>query len=630
MDCSSINKIFSDSIFKKEMDINIKQILLDREQNCTLIFNPDEDECFTDGKIINIGVMEEFKSLNSFEIFALTKGLVGHEASHIRWSNFKDLKQFHKDILNMKYNSDISLSLANILEDGRIERLLCNDLKGYKKYIQYLNLKVIYGNGNLVCSDLFTNLLNTILFLSKLGIYPKNFRDIFSLEEQDFIKNEIEPRVIKSVLSNSHKATLNMTIELLNIISEKFRDLKLDTLNQELKDFTKNNINPGYNTSEGGEEPLKSNKFDSNKDFRIDDKNVDMMQINIFKVDLNASQSGNNSSTCTKDINLNKLLSNLEKQLEKEFDDISQNSNPNFKKENQLNKKDSYFESIDLTSINNAYKSNNLREPNFKYEYIEDNFESYPTESLFHIRMLEKQFKKILKNDDSYIKNQRKGRLDVSNLWKISSVYDKNIFTKKNTLEDSKYAVYILIDLSGSMNSKLKYKEAINTAIKIEGSLLSLNNVEVKTVGFDYKRRSRLRVFKDFKERKSRIVNALYKNYTGESNRDGFAIRVALDDLRKHSAKNKLLIIISDGRPSWDGESLEEAMTDVKNAVHEGRKDAVIMSVLINEGEILDNIKECFYYMYEDKGTIMVNIKNNPEELINNIVLYIKKLFKKR
>lgn len=627
---NDIKELFNNAIFKKEMDINIKQILLDREQKCTLVFNTQNNECFTDGKIINIGAMDEFKDLDKFEIFALIKGLIGHEASHIRWSNFKDLKKFHQDILSKGYNPSISLSLANILEDGRIERLLCEYLKGYKKYIQYLNLKVIYGNGNLAYNDLFTNLLNTILFLSKLGVYPKNFEEVFNFEQQQFILNEVEPRVIKSVLSNSHKTTLEMTIELLDIISNKFDDITLENLNSELENFTKDNANPGYNTSEGSVELSKDDKLDSNDNLNIKDKNISKAHCNEFKIDLNASQDNKDSLVKLEDKYLNELISDLEQKLQEEFEIAIKSNNSTIANKINSNIKDNYFENIDLSSINSAYKSNKLKEPNFKYEYIDDDFKPYPNESLFHIKILEKQFKRILKNDDFYMKNQRRGKIDGSSLWKISSVHDKNIFSKKSVLENSDYAVYILIDLSGSMNSRLKYKEAINTALKIEGSLVNLNNVEVKTVGFDYKGRSRLRVFKDFKEKKSRIANALYTNYTGETNRDGFAIRVALDDLKRHNAKNKLLIIISDGRPSWEGESPEESMTDVKNAVHEGRKDAIIMSVLINEGKILDNIKDCFYYMYEDKGTIMVDIKNNPEELMNNLILYLKKLFKKR
>ena len=285
---------------------------------------------------------------------------------------------------------------------------------------------------------------------------------------------------------------------------------------------------------------------------------------------------------------------------------------------------------IVLLNINNNYNRNYLKEPNFKYEEIDAPYMPYPSEFMSDIKILEKQFKQLLKNDDEFVKKQKRGRIDSSSLWKMNTIYDNNIFIKKTIQNESDYGIYILIDLSGSMDGGDKYKQAITTALKIEGALANLSGVKVKTVGFDYTNRSRLRVFKNFNDKKTKTPNALYNSYIGSSNRDGFAIRVALEDLKRINCKNKLLVVISDGRPAWEGESIAEAMLDVKKAVHEGRKESMIMSVLINNGRIFDNIKESFHYMYEDKGTIMVDIDKEPEILLGSIVYYLKKLFKKR
>lgn len=623
---TDILRIFNSVTLKNEMDINIKQILLERYEKCTLLFNANSNECFTDGKVINIGVIDVFEGLNDFEIFALIKGLVGHEASHVKWSNFKDLKSFHNDILKSKYNVEISLSLANILEDGRIERLLCYELRGFKKYIHFLNLVAIYREGLLTSKDLISNILNTILFLSKLGLYPINFEDVFSKKQQLFITEKIEPLVRQGISSKSHKEVLCITREIIEILSEEFEDLYSTSINDDIQEFIDKNIDPGYNTSEGGSYEMGDLKDVLSNQW----KSVSNAHLDVFKMDLNVSEDTlNNNKQFTED-DIKDILSDLKESMLNEFENLINSSTLNNSSDENKENLDNYFDEIDLSSINNQYDSRDKMEPNFKYEYITDNYKPYPEELLFDIRMLEKQFKKLLKNDNLFLKNQKKGKIDTSKLWKVSSIYDNYVFEKKYNIEDSKYAIYILIDLSGSMDSKIKYNEAIKTALKIEGSLINFNNVEVKTVGFDYTQQSRLRVFKDFKEKQSRTANALFENYTGETNRDGFAIRVALQDLKRHQASNKLLIVISDGRPSWDGESHKESMLDVKEAVHEGRKISTIMSILINEGTIFENIKDCFYYMYENKGTIMVDVKNNPEQLMNNLVLYLKNLFKKR
>lgn len=611
LDYDNYKNIFNNRFFKNEMEMNIRHILFNRPQKYSFVLSEKHQDCFTDGKTITIGLLEEFKGLSTPEIFAMIKALVGHEASHVRWSNFNDLKNFHSEVLKIGYDPNFAISLANIMEDGRIERLLCSDLPGYKKYIKYLNLSLIYKDGTIANLDSLNNIFNIMLFIAKLEVYPLNFFSVFNEQEQDFINNIVKPKVLECVKSSSSKELFNLTLELLELISNNFYDLKNCTISEGLGVILSKNLDPGYSTCEGS--VLEDNKINYEVNYWCDSENIKLDTTNTLKMDLNASE----------------LLNKLIDEVNKDFDKLNELDKLKKIKDGVENSSNDFFNNIDLSNINDIY-SRDLKEPNFEYEKVNAPYTPYPSELALPIRLLENQFKKQLMNDTTVFKNQRRGRLNSSSLWKLDSVYDRNVFIKKNNLENIDYAVYILIDLSGSMNSKLKYKEAINTAVKIEGSLVNLNGVKVKTVGFDYFDGTRMRVFKDFNEKKSRTAHALVENYTGGCNRDGFAIRVALEDLRKNGSKNNLLVVISDGRPLWDNQSTEQAMKDVKEAVHEGRRDTTIMSVLINEGEIYQYIKDSFYYMYEDKGTIMIDINSKSEELTNMIVLYLKQLFKKR
>ena len=112
-------------------------------------------------------------------------------------------------------------------------------------------------------------------------------------------------------------------------------------------------------------------------------------------------------------------------------------------------------------------------------------------------------------------------------------MHDGNVFYKENNNKNGGCAVYILIDLSGSTLGT-KYELEMATAICIEGALMNIPDVEVKTVGFSHfyndsmggYRASRgfssryirdetgyscMRVFKDFKEKRSKTPYA-YKN----------------------------------------------------------------------------------------------------------------------
>lgn len=608
MKTKEIEQLYKNNMFRMEMDINIKQILINRNKECYLMLDLDNNTCFTDGDTINIGVMEEFKGLRSFEIFGLIKALVGHEASHVRYSNFEELIKFQEKVNSLRFNEDIALTIANILEDGRIERLLCEDLRGYTNYIRYLNLKFIYKDGCIEGGTAVSRIIYVILFLSKMGIYPSNFKEIFNKEEQEFIKEMVEPIVFKSIQEKSHRDLLDNTLELLKILCNMFNEIKNEKINNNsLKNVINANKNPKYNTSD-----------------EIIDKKIKPLREAVIECESNTSPSHFDN------LEINLEYCDIQNRIISDYEGVMKNNKDILNRVSD-NKKDCYFDNVDLDFVNNMYNKEALKESLFEYEVADNEFIQYPKELIFDIKILERNFKKILKNDTLEMKNQKKGKLNSSKLWRLSTTYENNVFMKNSLQEKSDYAVYILIDLSASMDSTLKYKEAIATAIKIEGALMNLPNVSIKTAGFNYVNNStHLTIFKDFKESRSRTSSALYKNYTNGSNRDGFAIRVALKDLEKQHAKNNLLVVISDGKPSWNGESVKESMYDVKMAVHEGRRRNTIMGVLINEGEILEDTRRSFYYMYEDKGAITINVKNKPKDLTNIIALYVRKLLKNK
>ena len=256
--------MFSSSFFKSEMDINIKQILLDRKQRCEFVLDVNINGCFTDGRRITIGAMDEIKDLEPWQTFGLVKALVGHEAAHIRWSNFNELKSFKNQIEDMRFDVNFALSISNAVEDGRIERLLCEDLKGFRKYINHLNLVLIYKDGKISNSSRLANIFNLILFVSKTATLPLNFTDIFTDEEQDFIYNKIIPCVKRGVNSNSSKGMFSSVFSILELINKEYEDLTHEIV--EDKSTFDRFSDPEYNTSEeGAYDELDLSDFNSNR-----------------------------------------------------------------------------------------------------------------------------------------------------------------------------------------------------------------------------------------------------------------------------------------------------------------------------------------------------------------------------
>ena len=64
--------------------------------------------------------------------------------------------------------------------------------------------------------------------------------------------------------------------------------------------------------------------------------------------------------------------------------------------------------------------------------------------------------------------------------------------------------------------------------------------------------------------------------------------------LKKRNAKNRLLIVLSDGQPAASGYNSKSGITDTKNAIREAKKYVSVLGVAIG-----NNDTEKIHYMYE-------------------------------
>ena len=816
MDLRAIERLFNERSFKRMMESNIAHILCRTDKRTSFVLTSKTSEIYTDGSKIVVGLPKEYEGMTYGEIYSMVKACVGHESAHVKWSNFNAIKGYLQEVNRRKVGTSLGHSMFNIIEDGRIERLLCEELPGYIKHIQFLNSTLIKKDGALSDKEhVLANIIGVIHFLAVLGVYPTNYTDLLEEKERDLIESKIHPLVLKGVMTNSYKVVQDVCLEILDLLKDYIPTPQ--TMPQELIEFLEALAQETYQSSDGQDGEDRSdldglvnmimqsiqeqrgsgdNSKNSNQDQNGDkneqkdtennssSKNGNQSQEESSNEEQDGSESGgkDNTSSGTKSSS-SKESDNGEDSAENEDgessgskagnsessddldengdgtssadeteadelsdknsggsgdeaneesdegsdnkDNSSNNSNKNSTendsdKQNQENSKDgqssesgenkdgdnkndsksnsqndsdnldnkercdllpahfkdssldnsdfdyekeekdffenlkeeinqeaqrafekaekeeqrassneanSFHEGIDLSEVNSNYTSNR-QEPDFEFIYPSYPFRKPQQEFNLKIHGLRKVFEKILKNDETHYKGQKKGRLDTKRLWRVG-LNDTHVFKKKNVTEKSDYSVEILIDASGSMWDRLKYKNALGTAICIEAALTGLEGVEVKTVAFNFTNGTRMVVLKDFNDKESKTPYAYETDITTGSNRDGFAIRVALNDLKKRNSKNKLLVIISDGMPNARPyESSEESIADVKDAVHKGRKDTSIVSILINDGPIHDSTRQVFQHMYEEKGSILVDVYNEPDALMKNIILYLKKMFK--
>lgn len=162
-------------------------------------------------------------------------------------------------------------------------------------------------------------------------------------------------------------------------------------------------------------------------------------------------------------------------------------------------------------------------------------------------------------------------RLDNNHLYRT----DKRLFSRKIMPEDiPDMAVGILIDCSGSMNGErievarkcayitYSFCRKMNIPCFVFGHHTSGNTVILHSVADEHSldNKDSIRIF-DLK--------------SGGSNRDGFALRYCLKKLEKIPTNDRLMLIISDGRPAHNGYGMESGQKDCQAAVHDAMKKGI-------------------------------------------------------
>lgn len=139
------------------------------------------------------------------------------------------------------------------------------------------------------------------------------------------------------------------------------------------------------------------------------------------------------------------------------------------------------------------------------------------------------------------------GTIVPNRLWRAGRTRDPKLFVRELKNHNMDLVVDILIDASGSQRSR-------QPEVAIQAYILSeaLSNVEIphRVMSFctfwDYTIMQRFRSYDD-----PRIANEnIFEYTTSSNNRDGLAIQAAADGLLEREEENKLLIILSDGRPN--------------------------------------------------------------------------------
>lgn len=241
-------------------------------------------------------------------------------------------------------------------------------------------------------------------------------------------------------------------------------------------------------------------------------------------------------------------------------------------------------------------------------------------------RQMHKRLDRILREQRRRSLSQRRGALSESELWKIP-LGSKHIFKSKTPPKTRETAFYLLIDRSGSMGTGLgkgnsKLFTALMTAAMIEEALKDIAYTKIVAFdgGPDIVEHC---VIKDFEQKEfgSRCYDAITQISAGNGNKDGYSIRVASMELIKRCEKRRILVVLSDGLPSaYRGET--EAIEDVRSAVHEAKRRGIIVIPVIYAADTKHSL-DAYTQMY-GKSLVLASDSSILSEFEKLLIKLIK------
>ena len=191
---------------------------------------------------------------------------------------------------------------------------------------------------------------------------------------------------------------------------------------------------------------------------------------------------------------------------------------------------------------------------NYQYEYArkqkDKNIMAYYDQSRVvkrNIQVLTDMLRRalLLRSEEQEILSDR-GRIIPAALWKVGRSTDARLFKKEIKNEAMDFVVDVLIDASGSQRSR---QSQVTLQAFIISEALSNLNIPFRVTGFctfwDYTILQRFRDYDDSRKKNGRIFEFM----TSSNNRDGLAVKAIGETLLQRDEENKVLIILSDGKP---------------------------------------------------------------------------------
>ena len=153
----------------------------------------------------------------------------------------------------------------------------------------------------------------------------------------------------------------------------------------------------------------------------------------------------------------------------------------------------------------------------------------------------------LLTRTEREICSSEYGQICPNKLWNLNRTENRRLFQREVLGDQTDFIVEVLIDASGSQQSRQGF---VALQAYIISEALSIVQIPHRVVSFcTFGAYTVLNEFRDYED--GREVNErIFEFYGSANNRDGLAVRAAAHSLDGRPEENKILIVLSDGKPN--------------------------------------------------------------------------------
>lgn len=520
------------------------------------------------------------------QIYFISHALLIHECLHIIYTDFTINISTDKDV-EWQYKRLLA-SIHNIIEDAYIEAAGSIQFKEIKYLL--LLLRTLCGLKNNQRTEEEKQkeirqqpLIRYINYIIRKILFPVTKQE----EPEDDIKEIIqktEPLFYEGISQSSCRMRYDYSKKILNEL------IKAGIADQgENEDPGKGLSDPNTGTL-GEPDNSTGDKFDLDQD--IFGRNLkDAMK----NAKVNNNTSNNNVNTSLPEQLLNALREELQKNsdAEKLLEDLQkamQESQNSTIKNNATQAQTNTKNGADLDPIYNnniTYKEKTFspqKKDQIEYEQIKQTYK--PTIN---------KYRKFINSIKSTTEAKESGYRYGTNIDSSNLSDPKKRYWQRNSqdIETPELVVSLLIDGSGSMfgEKELAAKKATIILHEILASAKINHRIaEFRTLHEDTAEHN---ILINYNHKENDKYNLIRIDSNG-CNRDGLAIKWALNDILKQPQPNKIIIIISDGLPSAYN-SYTEAEADLKSSIKKAKtKKVPVIAIALEDEMVYQELKK--YY----------------------------------